>query len=165
MNPKTSLKEYSKEIPEEMKDTLYALGNETRLGLLIGLLKIGHMSFNQMKETFNIDSSSLSRHLDYLQRGNLVTNFTEKKHKRIFSYYEVNDLTEKLLTSILEILVRKQDDDNVRAKNKSFIKQLEPNVIQVQESQNIIDDAILFASKVWSSSIYRKAYLETTHQI
>ena len=88
------LKEYSKEVTDEVKDLLAGFSDSENLGLLVALMTNGKMSFNEMKKRFQISPSSLTNRLTVLQDGNLVENFYAKTDGRVFSYYRVTEIPE-----------------------------------------------------------------------
>lgn len=98
------LTQYSNEVPEEIKLLLNGLSDEKSLGILIVLLKNGKMTFNELKEKFQLSSSSLSNFLTRLQDGNLITNFYEKSGARSFSYYDVTEIPEQVFDSLFDIM-------------------------------------------------------------
>lgn len=102
MNSDSELERYSAKIPDEIKIMLKAIADEDRLGILVALLEKGKMTFSEMKEKFSLNSSSLTNHLSILQKGNLIENFYEKNERKVFSYYDVTDLPEKIFDSILD---------------------------------------------------------------
>ena len=110
MDSDTPLKEYSDEIPLEIKTLLKGLSNDDRLGILLALMKHGKMSFKEMKEKFGLHSSSLSNHLTALQDGNLIENFYEKKEENGFSYYDVTDIPETVFDSLFNIMYKPISD-------------------------------------------------------
>ena len=98
------LTEYSKELPEEVKDLLVGLSDPENLGLLVALMKHGKMSFNEMKQKFQLSPSSLTNRLTVLQDGSLIENFYEKTDRRSFSYYDVTDVPEQIFESAYNVL-------------------------------------------------------------
>lgn len=100
------LKEYSDEIPLEIKALLKGLSNDDRIGILLALMKHGKMTFNEMKEKFGLHSSSLSNHLTALQDGNLIENFYEKRNEKGFSYYDVTDIPENIFDALFNIMYK-----------------------------------------------------------
>lgn len=113
----SSLNDYANEMPEEVRWTLKGFRDDVTLGLLIALMKNGKMSFNQMKDRFDLSSSSLSNILNTLQDGNLIQNFYEKTDKRSFSYYDVTDIPEQVFDSIYNILFSSNDEQPTIIKN------------------------------------------------
>lgn len=106
MDQDTGLKEYSDEIPLEIKTLLKGIANDDRLGILISLMKRGKMTFNQMKQEFGLSSSSLSNHLTLLQNGNLIENFYEKGNEKGFSLYDITDIPESVFDALFGILYK-----------------------------------------------------------
>lgn len=106
MDSNSKISEYSNEIPGEIKLLLKALSNDDRLGILVALMKNGKMTFNEMKEKFHLQSSSLSNHLTTLQDGNLVENFYEKGTEKGFSFYNVTDIPETVFDSLFNIMYK-----------------------------------------------------------
>ena len=100
----SKLSSYVNEMPDEARLLLKGLSDESSLGIIIALLKNGKMSFNEMKEEFELSSSSLTNRLNELQDGNLITNFYEKTTQKNFSYYDVTDIPEKIFDSVYEII-------------------------------------------------------------
>jgi len=123
----TQIKQYSDEIPSEIKTLLKGLSNDDRLGILIALMKHGKMTFKEMKEKFDLHSSSLSNHLTVLQDGNLIENFYEKRDEKGFSYYDVTDIPEALFDSLFNIMYKpiSEPDDHNAETEKMFEKEIE----------------------------------------
>ena len=130
------LKEYSKEITDEVKDLLVGFSDSENLGLLVALMTNGKMSFNEMKKKFQISPSSLTNRLTVLQDGNLVENFYAKTDNRVFSYYRVTELPEQILESVHQILYS-LDATNNSTFTKSETKQAtRPASEQYEKSQH-----------------------------
>lgn len=106
MDSNSKLSEFSDEIPFEIKSLLKGLSADDRLGILIALMRNGKMTFNEMKEKFDLHSSSLSNHLTALQDGSLVENFYEKGDEKGFSYYQVTDIPEAVFESLFDIMYK-----------------------------------------------------------
>ncbi|MCE2506303.1 MAG: winged helix-turn-helix transcriptional regulator [Nitrosopumilaceae archaeon] len=100
------LSDYSMKIPDEIKSIVKGLSDDDRLGIIIALLENGKMTFSEMKDKFEINSSSLVNHLNSLQDGNLVHNFYEKGKTRTFSYYDTTDLPESILEALLDVALK-----------------------------------------------------------
>lgn len=101
MDSNSTLENYANKMPEEIRFILKGLSDDDRIGIVIALLENGKMTFSEMKEKFDLNSSSLTNHLSILQKGNLIENFYEKNEKRVFSYYDVTDIPELIFNSIL----------------------------------------------------------------
>ena len=67
-------------------------------------MKHGKMSFNEMKQKFQLSPSSLTNRLTVLQDGSLIENFYEKTDRRSFSYYDVTDVPEQIFESAYNVL-------------------------------------------------------------
>ena len=67
-------------------------------------MKHGKMSFNEMKQKFQLSPSSLTNRLTVLQDGSLIENFYEKTDRRSFSYYDVTDIPEQIFESAYNVL-------------------------------------------------------------
>lgn len=106
MDQNSKLLNYSNEIPPEIRLLLKGLSADDRLGILVALMKNGKMTFNQMKNEFDLNSSSLSNHLTVLQNGNLIENFYEKGDEKAFSYYDVTDIPEAIFDSLFDIMFK-----------------------------------------------------------
>ncbi len=113
----SNLKNYADNVPEEVKLTLKGLGDDSTLGLLVALMKNGKMSFNEMKDRFDLSSSSLNNILNVLQDGNLIQNFYEKTDERNFSYYDVTDIPEQVFDSIYDILFSSSKEQSMIIEN------------------------------------------------
>ena len=111
------LQEYIKEMPVEVKNLLIAIGDLENLCLLIALMEHGKMNFSEMKEKFQLNSSSLTNRLTVLQNGNLVKNFYEKTTERKFSYYDVTDVPGQVLKSVYEILYPMDFDEDIPSRH------------------------------------------------
>lgn len=98
--------QYTRKIPKEIRDTITALDDDSRLAIIGALMDKGKMTFTGLKDTFGMDSSSLSCHLTLLQDGGLVDNSLEISSKgQQHSYYKTTDITESLLTSLHDIMI------------------------------------------------------------
>jgi DNA-binding transcriptional ArsR family regulator len=100
---KDLISEYAGEIPKEVKSIIKALDDDVRLATIVALMKNTKMSFSELKNLFNLNSSSLSYHLTLLQNGGLVINFLELKGES-HSYYSVTDLSKSILESLIDIV-------------------------------------------------------------
>ena len=96
--------EYAKEVPAAIRNIFKSLSDDQKIGLLVGLLKHGDRTFNELKRDFNLHPTSLNRHLKALEKANLIENYYGKERKRIKSFYRVTDLSELLFESLFDIL-------------------------------------------------------------
>ncbi len=117
----SSLKKYYEEVPEEIRFLLSGLSDDKNLGIIVALLKKGKMTFNEMKEQFQLSPSSLSNRLNVLQDGNLIKNFYEKTGQRGFSYYDVTDFPELIFNSIYEIMYPTESTKEFEEERKEIL--------------------------------------------
>jgi DNA-binding transcriptional ArsR family regulator len=99
------VKQYSSEIPKEVKSVAKALDDDVRLAIIIALMKNSKMSFSELKRLLKVNSSSLSHHLSILQNGGLIDNLLELKKDR-HSYYIATEISKSILESLFDIIVR-----------------------------------------------------------
>lgn len=155
LNPK--LKEYSEEMPPEVKNLLKGLSNDDRLGILLALMKTGKMTFKEMKEKFGLHSSSLSNHLTALQDGNLVENFYEKRDEKGFSYYDVTDVPEAVLDALFKILYETTPDVEEHP--------VDTEIIVEKESETVTSPSINDSRKNWerlaNAGLYQRRRVTT----
>jgi DNA-binding transcriptional ArsR family regulator len=91
------------EVPEEVKLSIKALGDDTRLSIVMLLLENDKMAFSQLKQVLSLSSSSLSNHLTILQDGGIVNNFLELRNNK-YSYYTMTEMGTNLIKSIYNIV-------------------------------------------------------------
>lgn len=96
----TALAEYADKIPLVVKAGFKGLADDGALGIAVALMEDGNMTFSELKSRFGLNSSTLSRHLAALQRGDLVRNYYEKRDGRPYSYYEATSLPGVLLNAV-----------------------------------------------------------------
>ena len=101
-----TLAELADKVPALVKAGIKGLSDDDRLGLAMALVEGGRMTFSEMKAKYGLNPSTLSSHLNALQRGDLIRNYYEKNEGRAYSYYEATDLP-KVMLSALFIAVRK----------------------------------------------------------
>lgn len=100
--------QYANEIPGEIRSVIKGLNSETRLAIIVVLMKNGQMTFSELKKSLALNSSSLSNHLSILQDGGLVNNFLEWKNNS-YSYYTPTDIAKRILESLFDIVVQAPD--------------------------------------------------------
>jgi DNA-binding transcriptional ArsR family regulator len=105
LNQSETIKQYAKEIPNEVRLVLKALNDDARIAVIIALIKHKQMSFTQLKEHLGLSASSLSNHLAILQDSGLVNNFL-KRRENSFSYYATTDLAKSILSSLFDSEVK-----------------------------------------------------------
>ena len=113
-----ALAELADKVPALVKAGIRGLADDDRLGLAVALVEGGRMTFSEMRTRYGLNPSTLSSHLNALQRGDLIRNYYEKNEGRVYSYYEATDLP-KVMLGALFIAVRKMrvaEDRPVRAR-------------------------------------------------
>lgn len=95
-----TLAELADKIPMLVKEGIKGLSDDDRLGLVIALVEDGRMTFSELKARYDLNPSTLSSHLNALQKGNLVRNYFEKGAGRAYSYYEATALPEAVLSAL-----------------------------------------------------------------
>ena len=123
-----TLAELADKVPALVKAGIRGLADDDRLGLAVALVEGGRMTFSEMRARYGLNPSTLSSHLNALQRGDLIRNYYEKNEGRVYSYYEATDLP-KVMLSALFIAVRKMrvvEDRPVRARGYDPLANLPP---------------------------------------
>lgn len=96
----TVLTGYADRVPRVVKAGIKGLADDGALGIVVALMDEGNMTFSELKSKFGLNSSTLSRYLAALQRGDLVRNYYEKRDGRPYSYYEATRLPDVLLNAV-----------------------------------------------------------------
>ena len=99
-----TMNEYAGMFPDEVRALFAALSDPANLGIIAVLSEDGKMTFNEMKDKFQISTGALHDRLTALQNGNLVRNFYLKSDKPGFSYYDITDIADQMLKSVYRIL-------------------------------------------------------------
>jgi ArsR family transcriptional regulator len=131
--------QYASEIPREIKSTIKALDDDTRLAIIVALMKNGRMTFTDLKKTFEVNSSSLSHHLTLLQNGGLVDNSLEISKKGSHSYYSTTDITESVLKSLFDTIVNVPNIDEshtLSRPNDDVIESLDGRMLRPLTAQD-----------------------------
>lgn len=99
------LEEYVREVPEDVKQAIKALSENTRLAIVVALLKHGELPFSQLMEILGINSSILSHHLKNLVNASLVKNYYVKKpDSEDYSFYDLTSYGEAFMRSVYGML-------------------------------------------------------------
>ena len=79
--------------PPEINRALDALGQENRRKIILFILKKKNMSFSDLIEYTELNSSTLNFHLKELMKAGLINNYYSKSENpgRKYSYYELTD--------------------------------------------------------------------------
>jgi len=105
-----------KNITPEVRLTFKQLSNDTRLAIVLLLLKNGEMSFTELCESLSIKRNSLSHHIRKLMRAALVHNFYKKKDDTAeFSYYEATNLSQSFVDGLLSVMEPKKSSSSILA--------------------------------------------------
>lgn len=116
----TSLMEYANKIPLVVKAGFKGLADDGALGIAVALMEDGNMTFSELKSKFGLNSSTLSRHLAALQRGDLVRNYYEKRDGRPYSYYEATNLPGVLLNAVYNALREEAEAEAAHSSNPTL---------------------------------------------
>jgi DNA-binding HxlR family transcriptional regulator len=108
---------YSNEVPEQIKSVLKGIDSNVRLAIIVALMKKGKLSFSEMKELLDLNSSSLSSHLSILQDGGLVVNILGW-NKNTYSYYTATDIAKAVLKSLFDLVVQFPKSSGPGPKNR-----------------------------------------------
>lgn len=99
------IKEYLKEIPHEIKNAVKAIDDETRLAILMILLREGETTFSQLLQRFKLNSSTLSHHLKNLIQASLIENYYAKKPNiQEYSFYNITNFGEEFIMKIFHTM-------------------------------------------------------------
>lgn len=96
------MEECINEIPLVVRNSLKALSDENRQGILMYLLKTGPRSFTEIRKGLNISKNNLSYHIKNLMRYGLIYNFYSKdEFADKYSFYEISKLGKSIITSLI----------------------------------------------------------------
>lgn len=105
MKEMNTIEEYIKEVPEDVKEAIKALSDDTRLAIVVALLKHGEFTFSQLMETLRVNSSVLSHHLKSLINASLIKNYYAKKpESEEYSFYDLTSYGEQFMRSVYGLL-------------------------------------------------------------
>ncbi len=97
-----------------VRNSIKALSNEKRQGILIYLLREGSKSFTDITKDLNILKNNLSNHVKILMRYGLIYNFYNKNEfDDKYSFYEISKLGKKILINLLELAKPSMEEENV----------------------------------------------------
>ncbi len=109
-----TVKEIIKTIPAEIRLVLNILSDETRLALVILLLKEGELSFSELNKKSGLAKNTLSHHLKTLTQAALVSNYYRKREGTTeFSYYNATDHARDCIDGIIGIFQPKRSATEV----------------------------------------------------
>lgn len=101
----TKIKEYSEEIPEEIRHAIRGLDSDYRGAIFVALYKHGELSFTALQKTLEIDKAMLSYHLGKLIESALVHHYY--KHElgtEQYSFYNMTPFGQNFVETLGQIL-------------------------------------------------------------
>jgi DNA-binding transcriptional ArsR family regulator len=108
--PHTGVEMAIKEMPQEILSPLKLLADDTRLAIVLTLLKRGDMTFSQLLQVLKVPRNVLSHHLRLLVRAALVRNYYVKKEGASeYSFYGSTSTSKDFVDGILGTLVSRGD--------------------------------------------------------
>jgi DNA-binding HxlR family transcriptional regulator len=82
---------------------LRLLDNKELCGILMELYE-GRKSFSDLKEEAEIkNNTTLTRHLDFLDRAGMIVNIFERSEDGSYSHYELNSYGKRVAEIVIEI--------------------------------------------------------------
>ena len=98
-----TFKEYLTKIPEDFELLLKALGNKTRIRIVLLLLKNESLSLSKIVKYTNQENSLVLNHIKKLELAGVVQNYIQKREgRREFSFYELTKYGKKIITDLVE---------------------------------------------------------------
>ena len=162
MNQNEKVTQLANEIPTEIKDAVKGLDDDTRLAILVLLLKDGKMTFSQLKDTLHLNSSSLSSNLSVLQNGGLVTNMLEWKNKS-YSYYMATNLTKSIIRSLFDLIIDYAKTPVAAGGKESSLKPAMTNLNKLPNDENA--QVLKEFTKAVKSTLNQTLYLYRQNEV
>jgi DNA-binding transcriptional ArsR family regulator len=101
----TIVDEQVAEVPSQLRRSIKALSEKSRLAILLVLLKNDEMTFSELSRTLDMSSSKLTHHLKKLVQAALVENYFQRKaDSEEYSFYKPTLLAEDFARNMLGIL-------------------------------------------------------------
>lgn len=102
------MEKYINEIPLVVRNSLKALSDEKRQGILIYLLRTRSRSFIEISKDLKIPKNNLSHHIKILMRYGLVYNFYNRNEfDDKYSFYEISKLGRGLIDTLINFISKK----------------------------------------------------------
>lgn len=99
------MEKYINEIPLVVRNSLKALSDEKRQGILIYLLRTGSKSFIEISKDLKIPKNNLSHHIKILMRYALIYNFYDRnEYNDKYSFYKISKLGKKMIENLLTLV-------------------------------------------------------------
>lgn len=101
----SKLESILEEIPTELRNLPKILSHDSRLGIVISLLKNGDLSFSEIQKVTGIKQNVLSHHLKLLIRAAWIENYF-KKNENVsnYSFYRTTSLCQDAMDKIFSIM-------------------------------------------------------------
>lgn len=100
------IQQYASEVPRGVRSVFKALEDDSRVAIVVALMKNDKMTFTELKQLFDMNSSSLSYHLSILQDAGLVDNILQFGKEGHYSFYSVTDMTKSTLESLYDNIIK-----------------------------------------------------------
>ncbi|KKL98799.1 hypothetical protein LCGC14_1820810 [marine sediment metagenome] len=99
------MEKYVNEIPLLVRNSIKALSDENRQGILIYLLKNNSKSFIEISKDLKMPKNNLSYHFKILIRYGLIYNFYDRNEfAEKYSFYEISKLGKRLITTLMNFI-------------------------------------------------------------
>ena len=105
------MEKYVNEIPLLVRNSIKALCDENRQGILIYLLKNGSKSFIEISKDLKIPKNNLSHHIKILMRYALIYNFYNRNEfADKYSFYEISKLGKTIINNVINLIIPLKSD-------------------------------------------------------
>lgn len=115
--------------PAQVHLAMKALGNDTRIAILLGLADGGEKTFSQLRERHGLDPSSMTSHLKALAEGSLIRNYYKKiPDGQQYSFYDATNFGKDFLVSLTDVVEQyfaPADKEEVPSAKEQFADQEE----------------------------------------
>jgi len=102
------MEKYVNEIPLLVRNSIKALSDDNRQGILIYLEKKGPKSFIEISKELKISKNNLSHHLKILMLYGLIYNFYNRNEfADKYSFYEISKLGKRLIDTLVNFITQK----------------------------------------------------------
>lgn len=156
------IEKYLEEVPEDVIEAISSLSDNTRLAIVVALLKHGELTFSQLMDKMELTSSTLSHHLKILQNSSMVVNSYKKKaDSEEYSFYDLTEYGEKFMRNLYGILDISEtiQDAVVRA-----CFETKPYEIEKSEPKDFDSEGIVLEyEKVKARILYSKGIIVTQY--
>ena len=104
------IKEYTDEMPIEIRRVIDAINDDIGLAVLLVLFKYGEMSFSQIMSELAIpsdysSSGILTYHIKKLQKSSLVKNgYVKEENVDGCAFYDITEFGEKFINNLMKTM-------------------------------------------------------------